>query len=191
MAGPEKRGRPLVGVEDADLWRRVTRRVRPLADRPPLPPEVPDLPADADPEAPPRLHPPRRRAAAPEKAAPPAPPLLPGSTAGVDRRTAERFKRGRMEIEARLDLHGLTREAAHAALSGFLCRAADQGKRTVLVITGKGTAREGAGVLRAAVPRWLNEAPIRSLVLSFTPARPQDGGEGALYLYLKRNRNKT
>ena len=121
-------------------------------------------------------------------AAKPFPPLAPDASPGLDRRTAERFRGGGLPIEARLDLHGMTQEEAHRALDAFLARAARAEKRCVLVITGKGGRSSGGGVLRAAVPRWLNEAPNRARLLAFTPARPQHGGAGALYLLLKRRR---
>lgn len=97
------------------------------------------------------------------------------------------MKRGEMDIDGRIDLHGLTQEAAHVALNGFISRCYALGRRCVLVITGKGT-REGSGVLRAAVPRWLNDRPLRGVILAFSHAQPRDGGEGALYVLLKRQR---
>jgi DNA-nicking Smr family endonuclease len=101
---------------------------------------------------------------------------------GHDRRSAERLRRGARRIEARLDLHGMTQAEAHRALDVFLARAEAAEHRCVLVITGKG------GVLRAGVPRWINEQPNRSRVLAFAPAQPKDGGGGALYLLLRRRR---
>ena len=111
-----------------------------------------------------------------------------GDGAGLDRRTHDRLRRGRMEIEGRLDLHGMTRERAHQALSMFLHRAAERGARCVLVVTGKGSAREGGGVLRRDVPHWLNQGGLRPLVLAFHQAQVRDGGEGAFYILLRRRR---
>jgi len=116
------------------------------------------------------------------------PLLAPDASPGLDRRTAERLRRGLLPIEARLDLHGMTQEEAHRALNAFLARAVEAEKRSVLVITGKGGRTSGDGVLRAAVPRWLNEAPNRTRLLAFTPAQPKHGGAGALYLLLRRQR---
>jgi DNA-nicking Smr family endonuclease len=110
-----------------------------------------------------------------------------GHTPGLDRRSPLRLKRGRMAIEARLDLHGLTQAEAYRELAVFVARASAAGRRAVLIVTGKGT-REGGGVLRAAVPRWLNEPALRVHVLAMTPALPRDGGDGALYLLLRRAR---
>ena len=101
-----------------------------------------------------------------------------------------------MDIEATLDLHGMTQAEAHRALGGFLHRSQGAGKRTVRVITGKGGGKDldskragpGRGVLRDAVPRWLNEGPNRRMIKAFSHAAPTDGGEGALYLLLKRKR---
>jgi DNA-nicking Smr family endonuclease len=104
--------------------------------------------------------------------------------AGVDRATADRVKRGRYPVTGRLDLHGMTQAEAHRALIGFVTGARAAGKRCVLVITGHG--RASGGVLKASVPRWLAEPELRRHVLAITPAQPQHGGDGALYLLLKR-----
>ncbi|MFZ5791422.1 MAG: Smr/MutS family protein [Pseudomonadota bacterium] len=119
--------------------------------------------------------------------APPAPrPLEAGRIADLDKRTAERFKRGEMAIEAKIDLHGLTQAEAHDRLQAFLAQAAAAGKRCVLVITGKGAG--GWGVLRESVPRWLNEPALRRHLLAFSGAQARHGGAGALYVLLKRKR---
>jgi DNA-nicking Smr family endonuclease len=111
-----------------------------------------------------------------------------GRTAGVDRRTADKMKRGEMTIDGDLDLHGMTRDAAHGALARFLRYSYDHGRRCLLVVTGKGMREGGGGVLRAEVPRWLNEPGLRPMVLAFAHAQPRHGGEGALYVLLKRRR---
>lgn len=125
-------------------------------------------------------------------------PLDHGKTVGIDRRTAQRFLRGRMVIDSRLDLHGMTRERAHKRLVSHLLRAHDLSHRCILVITGKGSRTQNTseyigvdsppGILRNEVPHWLNMAPLRDIVLSFSHAKPWDGGEGALYILLKRHR---
>lgn len=107
-----------------------------------------------------------------------------GCAPGVDRRTAERLKKGRMEIEGRLDLHGMSREDAHRATLSFVSGARLSGKRCILIVTGK-----GKGILQSELPRWLNLPPIREQILSFSHARPQDGGSGAVYVLLKRDRS--
>ena len=110
-----------------------------------------------------------------------------GLAPGLDRRTRAGLRRGRVKIEARLDLHGLDKAAASEALHGFLERAYTGGKKTVLVITGKGLRKGGeVGVLRQAVPKWLNTEPMREWVHAFDYASPRDGGEGALYIVMRR-----
>ena len=116
------------------------------------------------------------------------PPVEIGQTAGVDRRTAERLRRGKLHIDARLDLHGYTQAAAHSALTAFVTDGAAQGHRCVLVVTGKGPVGQGGGVLRRQVPEWLNLPPCRGLVLAIAESQPQHGGSGALYVLLRRNR---
>lgn len=139
---------------------------------------------------------PKQTAAGPApraRAAPAArlPPLDPGAAAGLDGRTMERLRRGRIRPEARLDLHGMTQKEAHAALGVFMARTERAGTRCVIVITGKGRVSEGGGVLRNELPGWLNAPAIRSRILGFTEAQPRDGGAGALYVLLKRDRNRN
>ena len=117
------------------------------------------------------------------------PKLSHGAQTGLDKSNARKLKKGQHAIEGQLDLHGMTQEQAHVALNYFIEVSYGAGKRCVLVITGKGFKLGGSvGVLRVAVPRWLNEEPNRNRVLAFTYAIPKDGGEGALYVMLKRNR---
>ncbi len=115
------------------------------------------------------------------------PDLTHGRAAGLDRRTQTRMRRGQIDIEARIDLHGMTQEQAHRALHAFLRGSRDADRRAVLVITGKGRG-SGEGVLRDAVPRWLNEDSIRPMIRAFSHAAPKHGGEGALYVLLKRRK---
>ncbi|QJE71776.1 hypothetical protein HHL28_00395 [Aerophototrophica crusticola] len=91
-------------------------------------------------------------------------------------------------MDGRIDLHGMTQGEAHDALLGFVRRSHDQGRRLLLVITGKGGAPRGEGILRSAVPRWLNEAAFKSLVLAIHQAQPHHGGGGAYYVFLRRRR---
>lgn len=180
MAKPR---RPLTD-EELRLWReamRETRRLRRGAGEPAegAVPE-PDLGAE------PALPVPRQPRSLPP---PPAarPPLQHGVAPGLDRRSLERLRRGELPVDRRLDLHGLTQDAAHALLTRAVLDAAAAGQRCLLVITGKGR-REGAGVLREQVPRWLNEGGLRPLLLAFVHAPARHGGEGALYVLLKRKR---
>ncbi len=201
MAGRKtKRGAQPTG-DDLDLWRRVTQDARPLAKAPKAPP--PDAPEDEEPAPPPKAAKPaakravKRPAATPPAPAPALQPLEAGTAAGIDKRSMDRLRRGKLAPEATIDLHGLRREEAHQTLTAFLGRAQAAGKRCVLVITGKGTDRsagrpremgEETGVLKRQVPRWLNEAPNRGRIIAFVAARPQHGGAGALYVLLKRLR---
>lgn len=115
-----------------------------------------------------------------------------------DPKRARKLRAGRIEVEARLDLHGLTQAEAHAALRRFLVACHRDGRRTVLVITGKGGAPEGTrggerhwshgherGVLKRNVPHWLAEPELRRIVVSFATASVRHGGEGALYVHLR------
>lgn len=113
----------------------------------------------------------------------------------MDKKTNTKLKRGKVEPEARIDLHGMTLAKAHPVLTGFILRAHAQGKRLVLVITGKGKNTDQGGpipvrhgVLRHAVPDWLHMAPLGGLVLQITQAHARHGGGGAYYVYLRRNR---
>ena len=106
--------------------------------------------------------------------------------AGIDRRSAKKLQQGKMALDARIDLHGLSQLQARQRLQQFIYRSVEMGLRTVLVITGKGKA--GRGVLRENVPQWLSEPPLSEVIIAFGPSQPQDGGAGALYVRLKRAR---
>ncbi len=182
--------------EERELWRRTMADVHPLRRKRRREAETADVPEAAPivpaPEAKPRSVAAARPAALLPRPQPaPLPPdLAPGDSPGVDRRTATRLRRGKLEVEARLDLHGHGRESAHRALNAFIQSSAVAGRRCVLVVTGKGSRDGGIGVIRAAVPQWLNLAPLREHILSYNAARPQDGGEGAIYVLLRRKREK-
>ena len=121
------------------------------------------------------------------KPAPAAPALAP-----LGRRERVRLSRGHKEIEARLDLHGMTQMRAHQVLAEFLRRAHHDGLTFVLVITGKGDRENGErGVLRRQVPQWLSLPEFRSLVVGFEVAHGGHGGEGALYVRIRRPRPTT
>ncbi len=120
----------------------------------------------------------------------------PSPTGGLDGRTSERLKRGLVEPDARLDLHGYTEDAAHSALLLFLKSARLRGTRLVLVVTGKGapSGEDGfsmsvdkpRGVLKTAVPRWLKEPGFAELIAGAQGAHRRHGGAGALYVYLRK-----
>ena len=182
----ERRRSRALEPEDKRVWRLYTRHVTPLraGDAEPDPPPIPQSVAAAPPPQPAR--------AAPVQLPHALPGLAPGQAIGLDKATAERLRRGELPIEARLDLHGLTQAQAYESLQRFLAVSQAQQRRCVLVITGKGfRAKDGVvqtGILRAAVPRWLNEAPNRARILAFAAARDRHGGGGALYVLLKRLR---
>ena len=112
----------------------------------------------------------------------------------MDRRRFEKLRRGRLEPEARLDLHGMTSERAHAALTGFILGAHARDLRLVLVITGKGRPDDAAirprrhGILRHSLPHWLAAPPLVGRILQVAPAHQRHGGAGAFYVYLRRRR---
>jgi DNA-nicking Smr family endonuclease len=172
--------------DDLDLWNRLAETVTPIRHRGRRPKNVVLPKTSAAAPKPSRIKTP----AAPALPMPVPPPLAtPGPTATkptVDRRTARKLKRGDVSIDARIDLHGSTQAEAHRRLERFLHDAHASGLRLVLVITGKGFRDGEPGVLRASVPRWLGEAPNRHRVLGFTNAAPKDGGDGALYVRLRR-----
>ena len=111
-----------------------------------------------------------------------------GDHAGIDRSTRRRLAQGQLAIEARLDLHGMTAAQAERHLSRFINGALGDGKRCVLVITGKGANNNG--VLKRLVPMWLKAPPLGARVLALSQAIPSDGGDGALYVMLRRSRHQ-
>lgn len=188
------RRRKTLSAEDRTLWTHVARSVTPLdparaADILAEPPEevAPPAPKSA----------PKPAAAKPMKVtAPPPPPLAP-----LEKRLRQRLSRGKVEVDARLDLHGLTQDAAHRRLLGFLRQAQFDGLRVVIVITGKGAPKRsaafddgnwdadpfaGRGVLRRMVPQWLTLPEMRPLVIGFEEAAIGHGGAGALYVRIRR-----
>lgn len=119
----------------------------------------------------------------------PLPELNHNSHAGLDKSNAKKLKKGQHPIEGQIDLHGMTQKKAYTAINSFIQNSFNARKRCILIITGKGNKLDGSvGVLRLAVPRWLNEEPNRSCILAFSYAMPKDGGEGALYILLKKKR---
>jgi DNA-nicking Smr family endonuclease len=161
------------------LWHRVMAETAPSSERQPLrPPSSPPAP------------PARPAAARPREvvvARAHTRALDPQRPVDLDRRSWLRLKRGQVELERTLDLHGQTQDQAHRRLAGFVAEAQAQGSRCVLVVTGKGV--ETGGTLRHMVPRWLNEEPNRARVVAYCPAQPRHGGAGALYVLLRRRRS--
>jgi DNA-nicking Smr family endonuclease len=183
---PLARRRRQLTADERALWTTVTRSVAPLRSIKSAESDVEDrgVPAGAPPPAPavsPRSKAPTRLAQSTQA------PLAP-----LGRRLRQRVARGSEPLDARIDLHGLTQEAAHHALRRFLRRAQADGAKLILVITGKGARAqafgEDRGVLRRLVPQWLRLPEFRSIVVGFEPAHVSHGGEGALYVRIRRAR---
>ena len=168
------------------LWKGVTRSIAPLR-------KVSDTETDEDVPAPAAPVPRPRAKSAPMPATPTAPPkpATPPPLAALGRKTKKRIARGADAIDGRLDLHGMTQAEAHDALFGFLRAKQARGSKVVLVITGKG-ARSGdsggRGVLNRMVPLWLRLPEFRGVILGFESAAARHGGEGALYVSLRKAR---
>lgn len=192
MSGKERgRKSPPSGLsaEEKLLWAQAMRDAKALPGaKRPAPKPAPKAPVAAA-STPAQQRPAAAPSATAKKPTTP-PPLAAGAVVDVDRRTAERLKRGQMPVEATLDLHGHTQAEAHGELNAFLADAHAAGRRCVLIVTGKGARTSGGGVLRAEVPKWLNEAPNRGRIVAFAGARPQHGGGGALYVLLRRRRGE-
>ena len=179
-----------ISEEERALWQSVAKTATPLKRRR-KPEPARSAAASEKPAAKPTKA--KSKPVAPKAPVPMPPPARPhelshGLSTGIDKRQAERFRRGRTPIEGRIDLHGRTQHQAHDDLHDFVSGAHAAGKRMVLVITGKGMAASKSGILKESVPRWLNEPALRRHVLAFDYAEPQHGGEGALYVLLKRKR---
>ncbi|MGF1461749.1 MAG: Smr/MutS family protein [Maricaulaceae bacterium] len=171
--------------QDQALWSKIAKTIRPLPGKSP-PPAAEPLPGPKDATS--DTHHFKRFSA-------PAPKAADSLGAPADRGSERRLRRGRVEIDAKLDLHGLTQAEAKAALAHMLWRARRSGGQCVLVITGKGSkaqAREFGepqrGVLREKLPQWLAEPEFRALVSGYAQAHQRHGGGGAFYVLLRRPR---
>ena len=170
------------------LWKGVTRSIAPLRKTARL--EVDEAPVVAPPAA-------KSRARHPSPLVKPMPaskPAAPPPLAPLDRKMKKRIARGSRAIDGRLDLHGMTQAEAHGALFGFLRARQARGGKVVLVITGKGVRGSddtgGRGVLKRMVPLWLGLPEFRGLVIGFESAAQSHGGEGALYVSLRKMRGE-
>jgi DNA-nicking Smr family endonuclease len=183
---------------DFDLWLDVAQSVKPLRHRPSK-----QINANAPPLRPAERQPVLVRPSQPHGHALSHPGKSPPQITGFDRRTAQRFTRGQVELERRLDLHGTGIEMARVRLMQFLREAQAEGLRTVLVITGKGDspfsrhtlhgrehydAPERQGRLRRLVPEWFHDSAFRMYVAGYQPAHPKHGGGGAFYVKIRRLR---
>ena len=175
--------------DERELWDGVTRAIAPLRPRTETKAEIPAagrVARKADTKSQHKSAPAATTLAVPAKPASPRMPAL----APLGRRTKQRLARGTEPIDGRLDLHGRTQAQAHAALLSFLRAAQAKGAKNVLIITGKGArAAEGErGVLRRQVPLWLKLPELRGLVVGFEQAHIGHGGEGALYVRLRKEK---
>jgi DNA-nicking Smr family endonuclease len=207
---PSRKPRGLSQGERA-LWQSVARTVTPGARFPNLqepsgPAARPVVPAPTPETAPPAPAPtggaarrdqPSPRADQPLIRVELAPDPLAASLARPQaiggRRHLTRLARGKLQPEGRIDLHGMTQAAAHAALVRFVRDARERGLRHVLVITGKGRPDQSDavvparhGILRHSLPHWLAAPPLSSQVIEMRQAHPRHGGAGAVYLFLRR-----
>ncbi len=221
MSGHKHGKKPKAGltVEEEALWNHAARSMAPLRKPKPRVLDGADEALFAELMEMDGVAPPKRRAK-PDRPKPTSLPGLPerpdaGSTAKAratpdladfDRKSAKRLRSGAIDIEARIDLHGMREHEAHGQLRRFLYSCQASNKRWVLVITGKGAPRRTGwfsddgepdtvenferssprGVIRRNVPRWLTEPDLRAIVVSFTEAGAQHGGEGALYVQLRK-----
>ncbi|CAN5551501.1 Smr/MutS family protein [soil metagenome] len=185
------RRKRVLNDEEIELWHSVAKQTKPLRKKPRA--AKLHAPADAEPLVAPA------KAAAHKPASPaqtvkinsPVPKPSPPPLAPLGRRERSQLSRGRKEIEGRLDLHGMTQIRAHRALLSFLQRANYEGMTFVLIITGKGRTvgpESERGVLRRQVPEWLGLPEFRSLVVGYEEAHIGHGGEGALYVRVRRAR---
>jgi DNA-nicking Smr family endonuclease len=170
-----------LSADERALWLGVTSSIAPL--RKPLAVKI----DQADPPVAPTV-------AKPRVGRPPMPSPLPArpiprAPASLGRKMKQRIARGSHAIDGRLDLHGMTQAEAHDALFGFLRAMQARGGRIVLVITGKGGGGDGGrGVLKRLVPLWLGQPEFGNMIIGFEPAARAHGGDGALYLRLRRTR---
>jgi DNA-nicking Smr family endonuclease len=189
---PSRNGhrRRLLSQDERVLWTMFTRAIEPLHTAPP--------PAGSEPEAAEMaaLAQPAKTLALRPGAPPPAVEKAPPSLTPLGRRLRQRVARGKEAIDGRLDLHGLTQSEAHAALLRFLRSASAREARLVLVITGKGSSNMGGrgdgerGVLKRQVPQWLGLPEFRAFVIGFENAHVAHGGEGALYVRIRRTKSR-
>ncbi len=199
MMAKGKRG---LSAEERELWNRIRRSVTPLSANGPLeawldhePNVEAALPAPIVVSPPPSKREKATKPVFPEQRPrlpflpPYVPPVSRPANAGqalIDAKTVRDIRKGRLDIDARIDLHGMTERLAHDELLRFVRQARESGARILLVITGKGRSSEG--VLRRAVPLWFQEKPFKLLVGGHRTAHAEHGGEGAMYVRLRRDK---
>ncbi|MBM7049138.1 MULTISPECIES: Smr/MutS family protein [Rhizobium] len=188
MASERKDKERKLSAEDRILWGRVAKSTRPMAGR------MADMEAFEAALAAEAASEEKARAAkagtAPVPTDPqngPTPAKQPsGRHHQLERPVKRKIAKGRLALEARIDLHGLIQSEAHGMLLDFLLRAHGRGLRHVLVITGKGSSMGSEGALKRAVPLWFSKPEFRFLISSYETAAQHHGGDGALYIRLSR-----
>lgn len=192
MSRRDRKARPV--LDDWHLWSEVTRSVSPLrrAPKPAAAQKAPDQPGKTGAKNAKGARSATGKTAPPQQYwQPPSAPVQTPPGGVIEPRLRRRLMRGRLPIDATLDLHGLRQDEAHAALRRFVAARHARGDRTILVITGKGLRRgdgtgRQAGVLRTMLPRWLSEPALAPLVAGWEVSARGHGGEGAFYVRLKR-----
>ncbi|MFD3188913.1 Smr/MutS family protein [Sedimentitalea sp. HM32M-2] len=180
--------------EEIDLWQRVAIQAERLHPKTQTTPARPLPKPKPDKQPIPRAAPGLTKPAAARLLTPKPTDTRPPAVQ-MDRKAFGRMKRGKLVPEGRIDLHGMTLDRAHPALTRFVLTSQTAGRRLILVITGKGKkdADHGMipvqrGILRRNVPLWLAMPPLAQAVLQVTPAHISHGGDGAFYVYLRRLR---
>lgn len=182
------RGEKKLTPDDRILWGKVARTTRPLPGRMQ---DIEDFEAklletaEMDTKKP---SPPVQAGRGDAAVATDKPTKQPAKHQPLERPVKKKLAKGRLQLEARIDLHGLFQSEAHAMLLGFLVRAHERGLRHVLVITGKGSSMGSEGALKRAVPMWFSKPEFRHLISSYETSAPNHGGEGALYVRLARSK---
>ncbi|MEO0691833.1 MAG: Smr/MutS family protein [Pseudomonadota bacterium] len=189
--------------EEEELWRKVADQTERLHAQKPLSPEdFVETPPTPAPREQARFNGvvgsralPRHEPATRIDLAAPVADQVQGTAVNMDKKAFAQMKRGKLRPEGKLDLHGMTLDRAHPALTRFILSAQAQGKRLVLIVTGKGKDRDEGGpipvrlgVLRHQVPQWLSVPPLSSAVLQVSAAHNRHGGGGAYYVYLRKRR---
>lgn len=205
MTRGDRRSGRTVTPEEAELWNELAQTIDKTKAKSRVSAREDETSAKASPPAATaKVEPkPRPSSRKPAPAAPPPQPVRrPPPLADFDRRAVRQVASGRTGIDARVDLHGMRQRDARGELRAFLFAAQARGARTVLVITGKGSppsdhdnlaaalGKPQRGVLRRSVPQWLEEPEMRTVVLSFTTSSARHGGDGALYVQLRKGGNR-
>ncbi len=203
---PDPRRKKPAAADDAELWHHTARTIAPLKKaKGRVHPAAEDTPS-TKPAKPNALEERSQKAVTATKKLPAAPPPTPvlakrPPLETFDPKNARKLRSGKIDIDGRIDLHGMRQSEAHGALRRYLFLAHAKGKRWILVITGKGRSdrdesghdvidhRPERGILKRSVPLWLDEPDLRAIIISFTEAAIQHGGGGALYVHLRKARS--